>query len=406
MTARTRPTRQGLIVAVAGVACGVIGRAFGVVELYLIATALIAGVAVAWLAVLVRRPRIDVRRWIRPSVLTAGETGRVEVMVTNRAATLPPPFELIEPVGPSRTARMTVSHLPRRRPVSAGYRVPTERRGVLSVGPLTAVRTDVLGLAGSRHTVAGAEELLVSPRAHQLDIPELGNGVLGRHLLTLAQRLGTGEFHSLRDYVDGDEPRTVHWRASARSDQLKVRQHTVEGLRRVVVVLDQHDRPDTPAGEYDEPFERAVEIAASVVHSASEAGLTTRFVSSDGADVRGPDVGPHTLHLLARIQPSQQPPVEVERDPGEGLGLVVVIASDPAAAPWRALARVHDPALTPVGVFTERLPSRPGPLVVDARSIGRFLADWGRLAGTRTGRRTWMPTGSDVDTWALAGSTS
>lgn len=405
MTARAHPTRQGVLVAAAGVACAVVGRAFGVIELYVIAAALVVGVLVAWIAVIVRRPRIDVRRWIRPAVLTAGETGRVEVVVTNRGAAPPPPFELIEPVGPSRTARMAVSHLPRTRSVSAGYRVPTERRGVLEVGPLTAVRTDVLGLAGSRHTVAGVEEVLVSPRAHELDIPELGNGVLGRHLLALAQRLGTGEFHSLRDYVDGDEPRTVHWRASARSDELKVRQHTVEGLRRVVVVLDQHDRPEVEPGEYDEPFERAVEIAASVVHSAAEAGLTTRFVSSDGADLRGPEVGPQTLHLLARIQPSEVPPVEVERDPGEGLGLVVVITSDPAAAPWRALARVHDPALTPLGVFTEELPARPGPLVVDARSIGRFLADWGRLAGTRHGRRSSMPTG-DVDTWALAGSTS
>ena len=80
----------------------------------------------------------------------------------------------------------------------------------------------------------------MSPRAHLLDMPTLGQGVLGRHLLALAQRLGPGDFHSLRDYVDGDEPRSIHWRASARSENLKVRQHTVEGLRRCLVVLDQH----------------------------------------------------------------------------------------------------------------------------------------------------------------------
>ena len=61
----------------------------------------------------------------------------------------------------------------------------------------------------------------MSPRAHLLDMPLLGQGVLGRHLLALAQRLGPGDFHSLRDYVDGDEPRTIHWRASARSENLR-----------------------------------------------------------------------------------------------------------------------------------------------------------------------------------------
>ena len=101
-------------------------------------------------------------------------------------------------------------------------------------------------------------------------MPQLGQGVLGRHLLSLAQRLGPGDFHSLRDYVEGDEPRSIHWRASARSEELKVRQDTVEGLRRCVVLLDQH----VPSGDAGaEAFERAVTVAASIVHSADRAGL-------------------------------------------------------------------------------------------------------------------------------------
>ena len=175
---------------------------------------------------------------------------------------------------------------------------------MLTVGPLTAVRHDVLGLARSVTTVAGVDEVLVSPRAHLLDMPTLGQGVLGRHLMALAQRLGPGDFHSLRDYQDGDEPRSIHWRASARSENLKVRQHTVEGLRRCLVVLDQHVADGAAA---DEAFERAVTVAASLVHSADKAGLTTRFVTTDGADIRGPDVAAQSLHLLARISPDPMP---------------------------------------------------------------------------------------------------
>ena len=40
----------------------------------------------------------------------------------------------------------------------------------------------------------------------ELPMPSLGSGVLGRHLLALSQRIGPGEFHSLRNYVTGDEP--------------------------------------------------------------------------------------------------------------------------------------------------------------------------------------------------------
>ncbi len=403
------PTRQGWTVAASGVLAALIGRAFGVLELYVIAAAMLVAVAAAWIAVAVRRPRVAARRWIRPAVLTAGDTGRVEVVVESTGRLPAPSFELVEPVGPSRTARMAVDALPRRRAVSAGYRVPTERRGVLTGGPLPAIRQDVLGLARTTLAVAGQEELLVSPRAHLLTIPELGDGVLGRHLLALAQRLGQGEFHSLRDYVEGDEPRSIHWRASARSDDLKVRQHTVEGLRRCLVVLDQHStgRQVRRLGgtEIDEAFERAIEVAASVVHSADQVGLTTRFVTTDGADLRGPDVAPQTLHLLARLQPSTAEPALVERDPGEGLGLVVVVTPDPASAPWQSLERVHDPTLTPIGVFTEELPARPGPLVLDARSMPTFLAGWDRLAGTRRQRDDEGPAvAADADAWALAGS--
>lgn len=378
-----RLTRQGWMVLIAGVVAVVVGRLFGVLELYLIGAAMAVAAGLGLLVVLVRRPRVEVHRWIRPSVLTAGDVGRVEVQVQRVGGGRSPTFELVEPVGTNRTARMAVAPLPPDAEVSAGYRIPTDRRGVLTIGPLTAVRHDVLGLARSITEVAGADEVLVSPRAHLLDMPTLGQGVLGRHLLAIAQRLGPGDFHSLRDYVDGDEPRSIHWRASARSESLKVRQHAVEGLRRCLVLLDQHTPPDD-AGE--EAFERAVTVAASAVHSADRAGLTTRFVTTDGADIRGPDVAAQTLHLLARIAVSSEPTVPVERDPGEGLGLVIAIGASPASSPFAVLDRVADPTLTAIGVFTLELPTRHTMLAVDARSEAAFLDSWAALAGAGGGQ--------------------
>ncbi|MGH8919340.1 MAG: hypothetical protein ACRD0H_13605, partial [Actinomycetes bacterium] len=192
---RARLTRQGWTVLAGAVVAVVIGRLFGVIELYVMGAALAVAAVAGWATVLVRRPKVEVHRWIRPSVLTAGDVGRVEVLVEQVGFPGSPGFELVEPVGTDRTARMTVAPLHRDGEVSAGYRIPTERRGVLTIGPLTAVRHDVLGLARSITVVAGTDEVLVSPRAHLLDMPSLGQGVLGRHLLALAQRLGPGDFH-------------------------------------------------------------------------------------------------------------------------------------------------------------------------------------------------------------------
>ena len=94
-----------------------------------------------------------------------------------------------------------------------------------------------------------------------------------------------------------------------------------EGVRRCIILLDR-DRAEYD-GDDAESFERAIVAAASVVQSADRAGLTTRFVTSGGIDLRGPDVASNTLRVLAPIALGD-PLGEVERDPGEGLGLVVL----------------------------------------------------------------------------------
>lgn len=377
------PTRQGWTIAVGSLIALVIGRVFAIVELFVIGAGLALAVVTAVLTVRLRRPNLAIARWVHPSVLTVGDTGRVDLLIENRGARRSPRCDLTEPVGATNTAHMTVAALPGRSRVTAGYRVPAARRGVLLVGPATLERRDMLGLAVDTRLVAGATEITVAPQTVELPMPSLGSGVLGRHLLALSQRIGPGEFHSLRDYVTGDEPRSIHWRASARSEGLKVRQHEAQGVRRCIIVLDRDgDAYPAPITDADaDVFERAIVAAGSLVLSADRVGLTTRFVTG-GVDLRGPDVAAHALRVLAPIQLG--PPLgELERDPGEGLGLVIVVTSSPAADAWRRTERIADPTLTRVGVFTAPGAVR-GRLSVDASSLASFRAGWNVLAGART----------------------
>ncbi len=73
---------------------------------------------------------------------------------------------------------------------------------------------------------------------------------------------------------------------------------------------------------------------------------------------------------------------ELERDPGEGLGLVIVVTSSPAADAWRRTERISDPTLTRVGVFTAPGAAR-GRLAVDASTLHEFRVGWNRIAGGR-----------------------
>ncbi len=372
-------TKQGIAALIAGIAALVTGRFFGVIELFVIGAAFLAAVVAALLHVRLRRPAVNATRWIHPSVLVAGETGSVDLGLHHRGAIRSAPFEIAERVRQpglgEHVAALSVAPLSPGASASARYQVPTTRRGIVTVGPLQATVTDPLGIARSRRTIADRDEITVAPRAYLLDVPELGQGILGRHLLTQARRLGPGEFHSLRDYVDGDEPRTISWKASARSENLLVKQHTIEGLRYCTVVLDASEETYDTA----DAFERAITAAASLVNSADRAGLTTRFVTNDGVDLRGPDVTPNTLRVLARIMPGPTPLTALERDSADGLGLLAVVTGTTGGAVWRAMSGATDPTTTALAVTTVRPAGVP--LAVSAFSDDDFLDSWRSLIG-------------------------
>ncbi len=372
-------THQGVFGIIAGIASLVIGRVFGVLELFLIGASFLLAAAFALCFVHLRRPRMTATRWIHPSVLVAGDTGQIDLHLHHDGRVRSGPFELSEsvrqPGRPDHVALLTVAPLAPRDDAGARYQLPTTARGVITVGPLVAITSDPLGMARLERPVADLDEVIVAPRSYLLEMPQLGQGALGRHLLNQARRLGPGDFHSLREYVDGDEPRSISWKASARSEDLLVKEFTVEGLRRCTVLL------DAGPGSYVDRagFERAVTVAASVVNSADRAGLTTRFVANGGIDLRGPDVGVNTLRVLARIQPTDSPLDGIDRDFGDGLGLLVVITGSSTGDGLRLAQSLADPAVTTLPVTTDR-PVRAA-ISVPARTDDEFLSSWRSLTG-------------------------
>ncbi len=371
--------RQGFVAVGAGISSIVAARVFGILELFIIGSGFLAAAAVSLLIVWIRRPRLRAGRWIHPAVLVAGDVGRVDVRIEHLGSVRSSEFTLSEevrrPRSPSYVARLPLAPMPSGGFTSTGYQLMATGRGIVRLGPLVVENRDPLGMARSRTRLLDVEEAYVAPRAFLLDMPQLGQGVLGAQLLAMARRLGPGEFHGLREYVDGDEPRSIHWKASARSEQLLVKEHTTEGLRRCTIVLD----AESSVYRDDDGFERAVTAAASLVHSADRAGLSTRFVTAGSIDLRGPEVAANTLRLLAGIEPSDVPMGSIDHDPGEGLGLLIVITAAPSSPGVRAAHAILDPTQTAVSVVTEAAGRTS--LDVAARTEGEFVSCWQQLTG-------------------------
>lgn len=87
-----------------------------------------------------------------------------------------------------------------------------------------------------------------------------------------------GDFYGLREFRDGDDPRDIHWRSSARHGRTMVREHEEESARRVTLLVDNA----LPEGELcpdelaKEGLERAISLCASLAADYLARGYTVR----------------------------------------------------------------------------------------------------------------------------------
>lgn len=137
----------------------------------------------------------------------------------------PDRVRLTVPTGERRAARVRFAPFRRGRRRTAGV-------AVRAFGPL--------GLAARQRVLPAPAELVVTPpfrsRRH---LPSRLARLRELDGETTLQLRGHGtEFDSLRDYVRGDDVRSIDWRATARRQDLVVRTWRPERDRRVVVVVD------------------------------------------------------------------------------------------------------------------------------------------------------------------------
>jgi uncharacterized protein (DUF58 family) len=190
--------------------------------------------------------------------------------------------------------------------------VPTERRGVITVGPVTTARGDALGLFRRDVTWSETTEIFVHPRITPLE--PLGAGLMRDLEGNTAENISMSDlaFHALREYAPGDDLRHVHWRSSARHGQLLVRQFLDTRRSHLNAIVDQ--RLDAYLSEDD--YETAISAAASLLVRAILDGYDATFLSGDHAMTRG--TGKSALDACSRAEPGDASMIAVA---GRGAGL-------------------------------------------------------------------------------------
>jgi len=276
------PTRTGIATAVSAAICLAAGRIFGIFELYVVAAAMLALVVCAVIWVLLNWRSLQVARAVEPARLHAGSSSTITLNLANHRMIPTPVARITDEVEGTVRADANVPPIRRNASTRASYRVPTERRGRVEIGPMKTRVTDPFGLASSLRTTAPDTHLLVLPRIDQIVAPPQPGGAMAHELDRSPNRVGENgdDFSSLRSYAIGDDLRKVHWPSSARRGELVVRTEHVPEHGHSLVVLDVR-----AVAADSETFELMVSAAASIMIACSKRGDRVRFVTTAGLDM-------------------------------------------------------------------------------------------------------------------------
>ncbi|MFT4052155.1 MAG: DUF58 domain-containing protein [Microbacterium sp.] len=254
-----------LLTATAGLAAGVV---FGWVE------AMTAGAAALVLLVLSLPFLFQARTYEVELVLgheriVAGHGVRASVTVRNAGRRVVLPGRVDVPVG----AGLVEFGVPLLRPGAVSRQIlelPPQPRGIVRIGPATTVRSDPIGLLRREHSFPEVHDLYVHPVT--VTVPSSSVGLIRDLDGAPTTRLVDADmsFHAIREYAPGDSRRQVHWKSTAKTGRLMVRQYEESRRSRLAVVTGLASAEWASDAEFELGVSAAASLSVRALHDARE----------------------------------------------------------------------------------------------------------------------------------------
>ncbi len=213
----------------------------------------VPGVDAAWIAVDVllvagagvdalsgRRRRVEAERRAA-DIFSVGRPNAVTIVLSNRSDRAITGTVMDDPIEDAVVTGLPGHfEIPPHGTVQLRYEITPTRRGKRKLQAITVRYALPLGLLARQERIELPEDVDVYPDVHAARALEMlrRQGREDARLGSLRVRGGDTEFERLRPYQRGDEMKHVDWRASARRDDLVVRQYQAESNQNVVFALD------------------------------------------------------------------------------------------------------------------------------------------------------------------------
>lgn len=161
------------------------------------------------------------------------------------------------------------------------YKLRPVKRGVYSFGKIRVFASTIIGLMQRRFTCGDEQDIKVYPSFLLLNKFELMaiSDNLNDVGIKKIRRIGNNtEYEHIKDYVSGDDFRTINWKATARRNKLMVNVYTDEKSQQVVNVIDKgRVMQQTFAGMtlLDYAINASLVLSYIAMHKEDKAGLIT-----------------------------------------------------------------------------------------------------------------------------------
>jgi uncharacterized protein (DUF58 family) len=275
-------------------------------------------------------------RLLLPENIFAGQPVRALVELENQKLTLPSFSLRVEAVREKEAAPSAIlekpvyfPYLPKQDRLQQSVPLTFQRRGVYRQDAFRIVTRFPFGfLQKSRRLDLKTEAIVfpsVQPTPEYMELLPVLQGALESITKGRGQDL-----YALRDYVHTDSARLVHWKATARSGSLMVREFTREEDSRVLLVLDPHSAAvEPPAASssttqppVNERFERAVALCANIAWHFYQANSMLQFRSA-GFETPLAPAERNIFAILGHLASVQPLPIDSEQK------LIGELASNP-----------------------------------------------------------------------------
>ena len=312
---RMRPTRRGYVVVAVVVGAVAAGAVFGARALD--AVVLPGVVALAAAVLQLRRASVPAVNRTLPPAETAGVERTITLSLDGDSGVpatvqdrLPAGVAAAPPGGETREAAGHAVVDAAIGGADVSYTIVPRRRGAHEIGPATVVVTDVLGLLQRPFVVDTRDTLVAYPRIGTLPAGVRAALRAASVSRDAAQR---DEFDDLREYVRGDALRDIHWKSSARHDELMVQEFADRVDPERVTVAAGVDagtsagatdgdvattRGGAGASAADTPADRMADAAATVCVSLVRGGASVTLTTPSGSVDAAPGrIRPALRHL-------------------------------------------------------------------------------------------------------------